>query len=65
MAAWHWRGVIKDVELRNGCWGRTPGKNGLVLSTKNQNDTEEKTKCPGENYQGANKLKKKKTVKKK
>lgn len=49
MAARHWRGVIKDVELRNGRGGRTAGKNGLILLTKNQNDTEEKTKCPGEN----------------
>lgn len=41
--------IIKDVELRNGRGGRTAGKNGLILLTKNLNDTEEKTKCPGEN----------------
>ena len=29
--------------------GELRAKNGLVLLTKTQSDTEEKTKCPGEN----------------
>lgn len=48
VAARHWRGVIKDVELRNSQGGRTAGKNGLILLTKNLNDTGENQMSWGE-----------------